>query len=81
MSKKPAVVTNLEEERVEEIKPHWTEDPNREFAHKHANSLAIIGSILEETILQKGAEHLYNAYLMPKILPYTALQTIQLTQC
>ena len=44
----------------------------REVAQLH-NSLSIVGEIIDKTILEKGANHLYNKYIMPKILPYTAL--------
>ena len=35
--------------------------------------------VLSETILQKAAEHLYGKYLQPKVMPYTAAQTMALT--
>lgn len=43
------------------------------------DSIGVITQLLEETILQRGAEFLYDRYLLPKVMPYTALQTIELT--
>mmetsp|Transcript_43378 Transcript_43378/g.57426 ORF Transcript_43378/g.57426 Transcript_43378/m.57426 type:complete len:114 (+) Transcript_43378:99-440(+) len=45
------------------------------------DSLAVVSKLIEDTILQKGAEHLYNKYLQPKIMPYVSMQTIELTKC
>jgi len=44
---------------------------------ENSNSLSIVTKVIEETILQKAAEQLYNKYLIPKIRPYTAYQTME----
>ena len=44
------------------------------------DSFDVVAKIIEETILQKGAEHLYNKYLTPKIMPYTVQDTILLAK-
>ena len=51
--------------------------PN-DFISNHTNSLALIGDLIEETFLQKGAEFLYNKYLKPKIRPFTVHDTLML---
>ena len=56
-------------------------DPLEAFlkeAKGNSDSLRVITYILNETVLQKAAEHLYNQYLAPKVRPYTALQTMEL---
>ena len=50
-----------------------------EMAKDSSNAIPIVHQVLEETILQKAAEYLYNKYLTPKVRPYTACQTIELT--
>ena len=43
------------------------------------NSVYVVESILDETVIQKVAEHLYNRYLQPKILPYVMMDTIEVS--
>ena len=50
-----------------------------ELAKDNGNAIPIVHQVLEETILQKAAEYLYDKYLRPKVRPYTACQTIELT--
>ena len=33
--------------------------------------------MLDETILEKGAKHLYSEYLKPKVRPYTVIDTMK----
>ena len=46
---------------------------------KQANfeSFEIVSRILEEGPISKGARHLHDVYLKPKIRPYTVKQTIK----
>ena len=45
-------------------------------ARSDMNSLEIVTKIIEETILQKGAEELYTKYLKPKIRPFAVQDMI-----
>ena len=74
MSKKPVAASPAEE--------HHGADLEAELAKMtdFQNSIGVVSQILEETILTKGAEHLYNMYLKPKVLPYAAYHTIALTK-
>ena len=40
------------------------------------DSFLIVHEILDETVLESCGEHAYNAYLAPKVRPYTCLQSI-----
>ena len=51
-----------------------------EMSKQCASSISVVSQVLEETVMQKAAEYLYNKYLQPKVMPYTAAQTIELTQ-
>ena len=66
-----------EEEAVNDNAPNPL-DLIIEQAKSNSTSIQVVQDILSETILQKAAEHLYNKYLTPKIMPYTALQTMEL---
>jgi hypothetical protein len=43
-----------------------------------SESIGVVKDILEDTILQLGAEHLYSEYLAPKVRPYVAKHTCEL---
>lgn len=69
------------DKKKEEVAPAEDQDGSNETgvsqalaqAHVFSMSAAVVTKVLEETVLQKAAEHLYNKYLQPKIRPYTAL--------
>ena len=50
-----------------------------DLAKDCGNAIPIVHQVLEETVLQKVAEYLYDKYLRPKVRPYTACRTIELT--
>lgn len=79
MNQIPATAGTDDETEDQQI--HWSKDPERQMTHNLSGSLDAVLQILDKTVLQKCADVLYNKYLQPKILPYTALQTIELTQC
>ena len=43
------------------------------------DSIGIVSSVFDETVLQNVADHFYNLYLQPKIVPYTMKDTIELS--
>ena len=43
-----------------------------------SESINVVTEILNETILQRGADHLYSEYLAPKVRPYAAKHTCEL---
>ena len=51
-----------------------------EQGKQDGDSLMVAHDVLENTILQKAAEYLYDKYLRPKVRPYVALQTIELSK-
>ena len=43
----------------------------------NSESISIVAQIINETILQDGAEILYLKYIEPKVRPYTAMHSIE----
>ena len=46
----------------------------------YLESLDIVTKVIEETILEKGADRLFNKYLAPKIRPFAVYDTILLAE-
>lgn len=44
---------------------------------KATDSIHLVEQVISDTILQKGAEDLYDKYLAPKTRPYTAMHSLE----
>ena len=54
----------------------YLKEPEMQQALSNMNSLEVVEKILDQTVLQKVAEHAYNKYLTPKVRPFCACSTV-----
>lgn len=57
-----------------------SENTNLDTIKNNFASFSVVEEIIESTILQKAAQHLYEKYLRPKVRPFTVHDTMMLAR-